>query len=370
MSNGANWCTIESDPGVFTNLIEAFGVKNAEFSELWSLDDDSLSTLVNEFGKIYGLIFLFKWNKESYDGSGNGKGSTSKPLVGDDAPIDLFFAKQVVQNACATQAILSVLFNSDHANVDDDVSMGTEEQKNESNFDLGPTLSSFKTFTASFPPDLRGEAIGASEEIREAHNSFARRETFLVEENEKRVATDDDDVFHFIAYVPHTDGNVYELDGLQPGPIKIGSIPSKETPSHPTDLDWISVARSAIQGRIEKYSTSEIKFNLMAVVRDKRIGIQSKINAMLDAGMKGGPDGDEMMRHLEDELSSQEVKRMKWDEENARRRHNYLPFIMELVKALAGSGKLPDLINNANEQTNELRKQAIKARLTKNTTPS
>ena len=40
------WCTIESDPGIFTSLVETLGVSNVEFTELWSLDDEALLQLV------------------------------------------------------------------------------------------------------------------------------------------------------------------------------------------------------------------------------------------------------------------------------------------------------------------------------------
>ena len=48
---------------------------------------------------------------------------------------EIFFAKQEIKNACATQAILSVLLNIQHHDIE-----------------LGPTLTEFKEFAGNFTP--------------------------------------------------------------------------------------------------------------------------------------------------------------------------------------------------------------------------
>jgi ubiquitin carboxyl-terminal hydrolase L5 len=55
---------------------------------------------------VFGLIFLFKWQA--------GMSSNKAPA---DAP-GVFFAQQVINNACATQAMLAILLNQDDAEVD------------------------------------------------------------------------------------------------------------------------------------------------------------------------------------------------------------------------------------------------------------
>lgn len=73
-------------------------------------------------------------------------------------------------------------------------------------------------FTSDLGPDMRGEIIGNADSIRVAHNSFSPPEAHLTDEKAKR-ATEEDDVYHFVSYV-HKAGAIWELDGLQRGPIK------------------------------------------------------------------------------------------------------------------------------------------------------
>ena len=79
-----------------------------------------------------------------------------------------FFANQTIQDACATQAVLNVLFNLD------DVKLGDE-------------LNNFRSFVTGFDSMMIGETISNSDLIRSVHNSFLTPHPFVDEDKQPQV---------------------------------------------------------------------------------------------------------------------------------------------------------------------------------------
>jgi ubiquitin carboxyl-terminal hydrolase L5 len=335
----SEWCTIESDPGVFTELIKNIGVKGVQVDEIIDMD-------ILEVGDepVYGLIFLFKYMHNS----------GYKPNVLKSWDPDLFFAKQEIQNACATQAILGVLLN------------------NTDKLDIGPTLKELKSFTNDMDPSTRGLAISNSEKIRAEHNKFSHPEPFVFT---KTIAKDGDDVFHFVSYI-HFKNAIYEIDGLQQGPILIEDNVKNE--------EWIKKVKPSIQNRISLYSQSEIKFNLLAIVpnklekakkveedlnkrkkyveglingtekpssEDKDMEEYNKMNKeQLESTLK---DFESLIKNNSQTIKDEEYKVSKYKEENERRQFNYIPFIYELLKTMAEKGELEENYKEAYDNENK-----------------
>jgi ubiquitin carboxyl-terminal hydrolase L5 len=174
---------------------------------------------------------------------------------------------------------------------------------------------------------FRGECLSNSELIRGVHNSFARSSPF-VDETQK-TATDDDDVYHFIAYTP-INGVLYELDGLNPAPISHGPCESSE---------FAAKVVPVLQRRIGRYPIHEIRFNLLAMIQDPRI--------------KAKEIGDLEL------LKAEEEKRRAWVWENSLRKHNFVGFVGELMKGVVrekskeGDDKYKHWIETAKAKTQE-----------------
>ncbi|KAF8910243.1 hypothetical protein CPB85DRAFT_692213 [Mucidula mucida] len=382
---GGPFAVIESDPGVFTTLTRKLGVKGLEFVELYDIEPWAVDHL-----HPHGLIFCFLWRKD-----------THRPGTFDDPASErVWFANQLSDDACASQAILNVLFNCP------DVKIGGE-------------MAYFKEETKDMSPVMRGLAISNSTIIREAHNSLARPAdirgainviaTTTLEAKKKKRSADpppnkraktsekptkkeeetEDEVYHFIGYVP-ANGKVWELDGLKSGPLEVGEATT----------EWMNVVRPALRTKMRKYG--HIQFSLLAIVdgafetasdeweywkRERRV-----LERHLDAGWEGLVDpalrasaaslfqedicptylenfGERRMRRDKEIIDmDQEQRRLAWEvcvkkgmaardvvqqeltkaaeqnTEHIKRTHDYEPFFTEFFTRLNNEGHLAQLM--------------------------
>ena len=112
----------------------------------------------------------------------------------------------------------------------------------------------------------------------------------------------------------------------------------------------MDAARPVIQERMNKYSSSEVGFSLQAVCQDRILKLKKDLEQYKSKG------NDSMVRWAiydvtvqmykfvfsltEVEISNEEEKRARFKKDNIRRRHNFLPLVVEVIKQMAAQGKL------------------------------
>lgn len=297
MGDQGGWCTIESSPAVFTDLLAGIGCSNVQVEELYTLD----RALFDSLQPIHGLIFLFPFTP---DYAALAEARPGQVLT--TPPANLFAPAQVIQNACATQALLSVVLNSDAVTV-------------------SPELANLKSFTVDFDRVTKGLTISNSDQIRSVHNSFSPQQ--FVVENTSVPDSEKERPYHFIAFIPFG-GHVIELDGLAPGPRQHGA--------YSEGTDWLDVVAPVIAARMEEHSAvGEISFSLLAVCGD----VQKRLAAEAAAS-----PGD---AELAARAAAEGEKRKAWAKDNARRKHNWMPFIVESLKRVAEAGKFDEVVGAA-----------------------
>ncbi|KAK5976822.1 Ubiquitin carboxyl-terminal hydrolase, partial [Trichostrongylus colubriformis] len=272
---------------------------------------------------IYGLIFLFKWRP--------GEEPIGEPVDTNN----VFFAQQVITNACATQAIINLLMNVSDPNVK-----------------LGPVLEEYRDFAKQIDPASRGLVLSNCEKIRQVHNSFARPTFYELDLS----MPSSEDNYHFITFVPV--GNkfnlsscvtytkllsfsIYELDGLREFPLEVSVIPEGKS--------WMEVVSPIITERMRRFNDGDIMFNLMAVVGNMMEKYTKRREEILE-GKITFPTTDAMYDELaivENKIDEEGHKLDTYRRENARRRHNYLPFIVEILRILAKEGRLVPMVEKA-----------------------
>lgn len=297
----SSWNTIESDTGVFTQLVKDLGVEGIQFEDIPYLD------YLPEISNIlYGVIFLFKYDPLLYQ---------------DNTPIDgeyiteeqqkansLFFACQTINNACGTQAVLNTL-----------LSLSKKHQE----IRLGEELENFLQFTHEINDYiLRGETMTNSEKIRTVHNSFTSPNMFEFHSNDSFASEKYEDTYHFIGFIPF-DGIIYELDGLRKAPI----IHLKYGYNNNNPHTFANTMVKLLQDRISK-SNSGLNglFSLMGIVKDKLEWLNMKLES------NELNEGEKFV--LKEELDDELKKRDKWCKEISIRRQNLFGLILELSKQI------------------------------------
>ncbi|KAL7060267.1 hypothetical protein AAHC03_09550 [Spirometra sp. Aus1] len=201
------WLELESDPGLFTLLLEDFGVKGVQVEEIYDL-----SKPIDDV--VYGFIFLFRWQQNAdkktprrsartsagapnapseatdlqrsglsktpsaptainttmstdrhsqiptsttlHDATTTTANISSKSHTAEDDEANIFFAHQIVPNSCATHSLLCILMNRPQVS-------------------LGPLLREFRRATMPLSSHLKGLAIGCMPPLMTAHNRHARK---------------------------------------------------------------------------------------------------------------------------------------------------------------------------------------------------
>ncbi|KAF9467330.1 ubiquitin carboxyl-terminal hydrolase [Collybia nuda] len=303
----SGWQLMESDPGVFTELLKTLGVPLI-FDDLYSLDAESLALLQ----PLHALVFLFKWiPTKSTDTSSTSSGEYDTEFPG-------FFAHQVVNNACATLAVLNALGNIP-------------------SLPTGPQLAELNSFTTDMDPQTRGMVITSADWLREAHNSLSPPGAISLDG--LGLPRKSEDAYHFVVYLPVM-GTLYELDGLKQYAVQHGQFEERGE-------GWVKKAREVIETRIGTYPVGALDFSLLAL-RDDPLPIL-RLRLQKAQGSGNSAEAAEIMSMISNENS----KRDRWAFENSLRRHNHVGLVHALLLALAKGGKLSQVQEQAKKTMQE-----------------
>ena len=316
------WHSIENNPGVYTELLKNIGVKGVQVEEILSFD-----ALENQNSSIYGIILLYKYiNDISYT-----------PNILQFWDKDLFFSRQIIANANATQTLLSIILN------------------NSDKIDIGETLKELKINTIDMDPLIKGLTLSNCEKIKTENNKFNSVE---------KGNDNNNDIYHFISFI-HFKNAIYEIDGFQEGPILLEkNIEFNE---------WPKKIKPHLNETINLFINNDIKFNLFIIVPDKIDKFIKDKDALLykknyieqrlkeNSIIKNEKELEEYnklnkeqlqeklkiieteIKECENGINIEKMKMNKYREDNEKNQHDFTPLIFELLNIMGQNG----IIQNA-----------------------
>ncbi|GHJ84479.1 hypothetical protein NliqN6_0881 [Naganishia liquefaciens] len=304
----AGWSLTESDPLVFTQLLQDIGIKGLQVDDVYSLDPGTLETLQ----PVHALIFLFKWVGDTPQNQALAQGSSDglegEEITNPDDYLGLYFANQVINNSCGTLAALNAVMNI----------APQEGQTPDESISHGDELQNLRDFGVGMNAVDLGYLITNSDRIRQVHNSFSASSPFSISQHPSLQHSDKEDPYHFVAYVP-VQGCLWELDGLRRGPIRHGAVDEQGE-------GWLGKAREVIEKRIATYGEGSLMFNLLCV--------RSAAIPRLQRLIADPTTPRDFIPTYQSQLAAEREKVRRGKLENGLRRNNLVPLMVELTKIL------------------------------------
>ncbi|KAK4988647.1 hypothetical protein LTR50_003830 [Elasticomyces elasticus] len=314
-STWEGWCEIESEPAFFNVILQELGIQNIRVHEVFGLDDDYLAILPKP---VHAMIFLFRYREEDHDMREtacpdhvwfanqiptNACATIALLNIVNNIPsldmgphlqsfkeftlkfdplsrgyaIDSFeFVKRTHNSFARENDMLNMDLTMKLDSVKDNRKRKTSakasrssspksrseakaESEADADFKIDPETRSRNDSKVASPTALSTKANTPVKRTRAAANKASRKMKRQAADAAKGERDDDDDDgFHFIAYVP-IENVVWKLDGMDSFPQKVGKADGG---------DWLDVIRPVLQSRMAQYSEGQIEFSLMALVKD------------------------------------------------------------------------------------------------------
>ncbi|KAI8147473.1 ubiquitin carboxyl-terminal hydrolase [Fennellomyces sp. T-0311] len=306
------WLLIEPDPGSFSQLCTRMGVNGVQVEPIRSLNRD----FIRDLRPIYGIILLLRHKPEK---SHRDEMFTTNSNV--------YFANQVVHDAYAMYAMLSVLLNR------------------EESLELGADLLSFKEFTGDFPPMLKGLSVTNSKRLKDAHNGVARCQRQQIPFSVWSVIEDRRHV-----YQRRLVGKAYlrsaierQLDYCDPNwRIAFRAHQWEDEYKHALETE-----------RCKRGVALHIYYPLCRSIEDLPANDRAELDAEVETGINGRPvqelvdlwlqNQDDSIR-LYARLGEEQDKHEHYENDTVRRQHDYTPFIRTFISRLVARGHLQRMV--------------------------
>nr|POF03777.1 ubiquitin carboxyl-terminal hydrolase isozyme l3 [Quercus suber] len=224
---------LENNPEVFTDLVHRLGVsQQLGFYDVYSIDEPDLLSLIPR--PVHALIFISPADVYHRVRAHDGSKALTYNGSGPDEPI--FWCKQTIGHSCGLMALIHSIGN------------GTAKAF----IQPGSLLDRLLQEALPKPPLPRAAVLYDSFELEQAHMASAYKGDSMAP------SSAEPNGYHFLSFVPGTDGHLYELDGGWHGPIDRGVLGKDED----------GLSEKALENGVRKHvkaAEGSVEFSIVAL---------------------------------------------------------------------------------------------------------